>query len=214
MTVQLYTYWRSSAAWRVRIALNLKNISHTLIPVHLLKDGGGQHTPEYAIINPMKLVPALVHDGQVITQSSAIIEYLDEIHPEPPLLSQNPAERARARQFAQTIACDIHPVNNLRILQYLGQELGATDEQKTGWYVHWLKLGLAALEKMADPDGPYAMGGQLTIADIFLIPQLYNARRYGFALSDYPRLNAIEQACVHLEAFMKADAHAQPDAEV
>lgn len=213
MSVKLYSYWRSSAAWRVRIALHLKGIEFETIPVHLLKDGGQQHTSEYRKVNPQGMVPTLEHDGQVITQSLAIMEYLDECWPEPPLIFGSALEKARIRQLALAAAADIHPLNNLRVLKYIVKELGADDEAKTTWYHHWLKEGFGPLEGIVDEHGPYCVGRQASLADACLIPQLYNARRFAFDLEPYPRLRRIESACQELEAFQKASAENQPDAE-
>jgi maleylacetoacetate isomerase len=174
----LYGYFRSSAAFRARIALNLKGIEPELRFVHLLKDGGQQHTAEYKALNPLELIPALVHNGHLITQSLAIMEYLDEIVPQPPILPKNALGRARVREIACVIACDIHPVNNLRLGQYLKRELAATDEQQVAWQRHWIKVGFEALEKMLSVSpgtGRYCHGDAPSIADICLIPQMFNA---------------------------------------
>src|ERR1700710_2655177 len=176
----LYGYFRSSAAFRARIALNLKGIKPELRFVHLLRDGGEQHTADYKALNPLELIPALLHDGHLITQSLAIMEYLDEIGPEPPILPRDPLGRARVREIAYVIACDIHPVNNLRLGQYLRSEIGATDEQQVQWMRHWIKVGSPALETMLSTSphtGAFCYGDTPTIADICLIPQIFNARR-------------------------------------
>jgi len=213
--MKLYTYWRSTAAYRVRIALSLKGIPCEQAPVHLVRDGGEQHKDEYRGLNPQGLVPTLVDGGTVITQSLAILEYLDEKHPEPGLLPGDPAGRARVRSLAQLIACEVHPLNNLRVLQYLSKDLGVSDGQKTDWYHHWLREGLSALELRLANEGDTASfchGEQPGLADICLIPQLYNARRFEFPLEDYPTLLAIDERCRSLDAFRAAAPEAQPDA--
>jgi len=212
----LYGYFRSSAAFRTRIALNLKGIKPQMRFVHLLKDGGHQHTDEYRSINPQGLIPALVHDGHTITQSLAIIEYLDEIVPQPPLLPKDAAGRARVRGLAYAIACDIHPLNNLRLLRYLKSELRQTDESIAGWQQHWIALGFAALEKMlvaSKETGRYCHGDTPTLADICLIPQMANARRVNLDLSPYPTLTRIESAALAHPGFEAALPKNQPDAE-
>ncbi|HEX4302804.1 MAG TPA: maleylacetoacetate isomerase [Rhizomicrobium sp.] len=213
----LYGYFRSSAAFRARIALNLKGIKPELRFVHLLRDGGEQHTAEYKALNPLELIPALLHNGHLITQSLAIIEYLDEIHPEPPILPRDPLGRARAREIAYVIACDIHPVNNLRLGQYLRGEIGATDEQQVLWMRHWIKVGFSALEKMlsASPHtGAFCYGDTPTIADICLIPQIFNARRVKLEVEGYyPTLARIEKHALAHPAFDVAHPKNQPDAE-
>jgi maleylacetoacetate isomerase len=212
----LYGYFRSSAAYRARIAFNLKGIEPELRFVHLLKDGGQQHTAEYQSLNPQGLIPALAHDGHLITQSLAIIEYLDEIVPEPPLLPRDAAGRARARSVAYTIACDIHPVNNLRVNNYLRDNLGVEKEALAAWQKHWITLGFAALETMLardDETGKFCHGDAPTIADICLIPQIANARRVHVDLTEYPTLLRIEEAALAIPAFAAARPEVQPDAE-
>lgn len=213
--MQLYSYFRSSAAYRVRIALNLKGLSYEYKPVHLLKDGGQQLSPEYRRLNPNALVPSLVDGDQVLTQSLAIIEYLEELHPQPPLLPADPAGRARVRAIAQTIACDIHPLNNLRVLKYIKGTLGASEEAKNEWYRHWVQQGLAALEAMLDSPatGRYCHGDTPTLADLCLVPQMANARRFDCDLSRVPTLVRIDAACRALPAFADAAPDKQPDAE-
>lgn len=214
--MRLYTYFRSSAAYRVRIALNLKGLSYEPVPVHLVKDGGQQRRPDYLALNPQGLVPALEVDGQVLTQSLAIMEYLDETHPVPPLLPADPLGRARVRALAQAIACDIHPVNNLRVLQYLGGTLGLDQATKDGWYRHWVETGLAAVEAMLAGDartGAFCHGDQPGLADCCLVPQVFNARRFNCDLAAMPTVTAIAERCEALPAFAQAAPQAQPDRE-
>ncbi|MCP1727516.1 maleylacetoacetate isomerase [Natronospira proteinivora] len=213
--MKLYTYWRSTAAYRVRIALHLKGIPYEQAPVHLVKDGGEQHQDSYRGLNPQGLVPTLMDGGVVITQSLAILEYLEERHPEPALLPSGAADKARVRGLAQLIACEVHPLNNLRVLQYLSNELRVSDRQKTAWYHHWLAEGLGALEtRLANEKdtGDFCHGDQPGLVDLCLVPQLYNARRFEFPLEDYPTLVAIDARCRALNAFRAAAPEAQPDA--
>jgi len=211
--MKLYTYFRSSAAYRVRIALNLKGVATEQILIHLTKDGGKQHSPEYRAINPQRRVPSLALDGgEVLMQSPAIIEYLDEIHPKPAFLPADPVERARVRAFAAVIGCDIHPLNNLAPLQYLRRVLKQEQPAIDAWYHHWIAEGFAALETTIQP-GPYCFGPNITLADIYLVPQLYNARRLKVPLDKFPKLVAAETACLQLTAFDQARPESQPDAE-
>jgi maleylacetoacetate isomerase len=211
--MKLYTYFRSSAAYRVRIAFNLKGLAYEPIAIHLTKDGGRQHSPEYRAVNPHGRVPALALDnGEVLTQSLAIIDYLDETHPKPPLLPADPVERARVRAFAQVIACDIHPLNNLVALQYLRRVLKHEQAEIDTWYHHWIIQGFDVLEASIKP-GPYAFGGAVTLADICLVPQMANARRLKVPLDKYPKLVAVDAALLKLPAFDKAHPENQPDAE-
>jgi len=212
----LYSYFRSSAAFRVRIALNLKGIVPDYRFVHLLKEGGQQHAAAYARVNPQELVPTLVHDGHAIGQSLAIMEYLDEVKPAPPLLPQGAFARARVRQLAYVVACDIHPVNNLRVLNYLRKPLGHSQDEVTDWMTHWIDLGLGAMETMlaGSPEtGRFCHGDAPTLADICLVPQMTNARRGKTNLDLFPTLLRIEKACYELPAFAEAQADKQPDAE-
>lgn len=212
--LKLYSYWRSSAAYRVRIALNLKGVAYESESVHLVKDGGQQRQVAFRMLNPQGLVPVLVlDDGAALTQSLAIIEYLDEILPEPRLLPGDALARARARALSLSIACDIHPLNNLRVLQYLKRVLGQEQASVDTWYRHWLVEGLAALEEQADPTGPFLCGEHVSMADLVLVPQLYNARRFACDLAPYPRLRAADAACASLPAFIAALPENQPDAE-
>jgi len=214
--VKLATYFRSSAAYRVRIALALKGVSCKPEFVHLLRDGGEQHGAAYRARNPAELVPLLETDGgDLLTQSLAIIEYLDETVPEPALLPGDALHRARIRAFALAIACDIHPLNNLRVLQRLTRAHGQTQEAIDGWYRHWIMLGLPPLEAMlaqSGHNGPFCFGTAPTLADICLVPQLANARRYDCALDAFPRLLQADAACRALPAFAAAAPEAQPDA--
>lgn len=211
----LYTYFRSSAAYRVRIALNLKGLHYRSVPVHLLRDGGQQHRPEYRAINPFGLVPSYCEDDRTIRQSLAIIEYLDECHPGPALLPATPFARAEVRQLALSIACEIHPLNNPRVMKYLERELHADEAARLNWMRHWMKTGLDALEiLLADmgTSGQFCHGNQPTLADCCLVPQLFNARRFDVDLSGCPRLLAIEAACNSEQAFQSAHPGMQPDA--
>ncbi|MCW5620440.1 MAG: maleylacetoacetate isomerase [Burkholderiales bacterium] len=214
--MKLYTYFRSSAAYRVRIALNLKGLDYEAVPVHLVRGGGEHRQPAYLGLNPAGLVPPLEDQGQVLTQSLAIIEYLEESHPQPALLPAAPLDRARVRAIAQAIACDIHPVNNLRVLQYLTRELDASEEQKNAWYRHWIGVGLQAVEAMLAGDartGAFCHGDTPGLADCCLVPQIFNARRFDCDLSGLPRTMAVFDACMLLQAFQNAQPSACPDAE-
>lgn len=212
----LYGYFRSSAAFRARIALNLKGIKPELRFVHLLKDGGQQHTAEYKALNPQELIPALVHDGHLITQSLAIMEYLDEIVPEPSILPKDALGRARVREIAYVVACDIHPVNNLRVNQYLKATFDADGDTQVAWQRHWITVGFDALEKMlslSKDTGVYCHGDRPTIADICLIPQCANARRVKLDIATWPTIARIETHALHHPAFDAAHPKNQPDAE-
>ncbi|HUL88380.1 MAG TPA: maleylacetoacetate isomerase [Pseudolabrys sp.] len=211
--MKLYSYFRSSAAYRVRIALNLKGLPYEMVPIHLTKDGGRQHTSEFRAINPQARVPALeLSSGEILTQSLAIIEYLDEIHPEPPLLPADALGRAKSRALAQMIACDIHPLNNLIALQYLRRQLKHEQADIDAWYHYWIIEGFAALETMLVP-GPYACGTHVTLADICLVPQVANARRLKVPLDKFPKIVGVDAACMKLPAFDKARPEHQPDTE-
>lgn len=214
--LKLYNYFRSSASFRVRIALHLKGLSYDYVVVHLTKGGGQQFAPAFRALNADALIPVLDDDGHVLTQSLAIIEYLDETHPQPPLLPRAPLDRAYVRACALTIACEIHPLNNLRVLRYLVQELGATEDQKNAWYRHWVEQGLAALEaRVADErrHGRYLLGDAVSLADVALVPQLFNARRFECRLDHVPVLMGVFDRCMELEAFSDAQPARQPDAE-
>ena len=211
--MKLYTYFRSSAAYRVRIALNLKNLTSEMIPIHLQKEGGLNKKPEYRAVNPQMRLPALTLDtGEVLIQSLAIIEYLDEAHPTPPLLPRDPVARAKARALAQVIACDIHPLNNVGPLRYLKNQLGHDQAKIDAWYHHWIIEGFDAVETMIQP-APYLCGREVTLADICLVPQVYNARRLKVPLERFPKIVAADAACAKLAAFDKARPENQADAE-
>jgi maleylpyruvate isomerase len=214
--MKLYTYFRSSAAYRVRIALNLKGLKYEAVPVHLLRGGGEQLQANYIKMNPSGLVPTFQDDYITLTQSMAILEYLEDEYPQVPLMPRDAAGRARVRELAQIVACDIHPVNNLRVLRYLVHELGLSGEVKTRWYRHWLVGGLDVLEKhlARDPSaGPLCHGYLPTIADCFLVPQVFNAQRQGIDISAYPNIARINAACAEIPAFVAAHPSNQPDAE-
>lgn len=214
--MKLYTYFRSSASYRVRIALNLKGLSYESVPVHLLRNGGEQLTADYRKLNADGLVPSLEVDGAALQQSLAIMEYLEETHPEPALLPASPLDRAWVRSIALSIACDIHPINNLRVLRYLVRELKVSEEDKNAWYRHWCEQGLAALESSLARDdrvGKFCYGDTPTLADCCLVPQVFNARRLDCDLSAMPTILRINDACLALDAFQRAAPGAQPDAE-
>lgn len=214
--MKLYSYFRSSAAYRVRIALNLKGLDFETVSVHLMKDGGQQNSDTYTALNPTRLVPTLVDGENVIGQSIAILEYLEETHPEPALLPADAAGRARVRALMQYIACDIHPLNNLRVLKYLKHDLGVDEDAKNAWYKHWIHVGFTGLEAMLAGNpatGRYCHGDQLTLADVVLVPQVFNARRFNCDLSAMPTVTRIADACAQLDAFIRAEPARQPDAE-
>ena len=214
--MKLYTFFRSSASYRVRIALNLKGLEYEQSPVHLRRGGGEQLSAAYRAVNPQALVPALEDNGKILTQSLAIIEYLDEIHPDPALLPSDPAERALVRSMAMIIACEVHPIQNLRVLNYVKKEYGQSDEQVNRWAQHWIDLGLISLEQTIVAQakrGDFCCGDSPTLADICLVPQLGNARRYGCDLAKYPAILKIEKNCLALSAFANAAPEKQPDAE-
>ena len=214
--ISLYTYFRSSAAYRVRIALALKGLDWQPMAVHLVRGGGEQHSLDFKALNPTGRVPVLVDGETVLTQSLAIIEYLDETHPQPPLLPADAVSRARVRAIAQTIACDVHPLNNLAVLQYLTRELAVTEEWKSAWYCHWVETGLTALERMlADhpATGSFCHGDSPTLADCCLVPQVYNAKRFNCNLSGMPTIERIVDRCAAMNAFRIAAPEAQPDAD-
>jgi maleylacetoacetate isomerase len=216
--MKLYSYWRSSAAYRVRIGLNVKGLAHTIEPVSLLAGGGEQHRAAYRELQPQGLVPVLVEeDGGVLFQSLAILEYLEECWPEPPLLPRGARDRAFVRAFALALACEVHPLNNLRVLRYLAEDLGADEEARTRWIRHWISLGFEACEAMLVRRGAgerFVFGDGPSLAEICLVPQMYNARRYGCDLSPYPRLRAADEAARVLPAFLAAAPERQADAPV
>lgn len=209
--MRLYDYWRSSAAYRVRIALNLKGVPYEQVAIDLR--AGAQSHPPYSEKNPQALVPMLEEGAVRITQSLAIIEYLEEVHPEPALLPGAPEARARARALALLIACEIHPLNNLRVLRWLESDLAEDEPARLRWYRHWMAVGLGALEReLAGHDGPFCLGGWPMLPDLCLVPQLYNARRYDCDLDPYPTLRAIDERCRAVPAFAAAAPERQPDA--
>lgn len=211
--MQLFSYWRSTAAYRVRIALNLKGLAYDTVPVPLLEGGGQQHAPEYVALNPMHLVPTLVlDDGTALTQSLAIIDYLEAVAPLPPLLPADPVERAHVQAAAHVCAIDIHPINNLRVVQHLEARFGARREDCAEWMRHWTAKGFDALLKLVQPDTAFAFGNAPGLADICLVAQYYNARRWGLDLAPYARLTEIEQSCLALDPFLAAAPENQPDA--
>jgi maleylacetoacetate isomerase len=219
MTTQtrtLYSYWRSSAAYRTRIALNLKGLQYEISTVSLVNDGGEQHTSAYHDVNPQELIPTLVDGERVIRQSIAIIEYLDEMYPlTAPLLPPEPRSRARVRALALAVACDIHPLNNTRVLKYLEHELGVPQVERERWIRHWITLGLSAIEELVANDvvaAKFCHGDSPTLADVLLVPQMYNARRWGLDLSTFPALQRVEATCLKLDAFDRARPEVQPDA--
>jgi maleylpyruvate isomerase len=212
--LKLYTYFRSSAAFRVRIALNLKGLPFEAVPVHLLR--GEQHSAGYSDCNPAQLVPSLVDASLTLSQSLAIIEYLEERYPQPALLPASPALRASVRELALAVACDIHPLNNLRVLRYLQQSLNVDQAGRDEWARHWIALGFAAIETRLtcqDPSGPYCFGDVATLADCCLVPQVFNARRVQLPLEDYPTIQRIHDHCMQQDAFRRAAPDAQNDAE-
>ena len=214
--MKLYSYFRSSASFRVRIALALKGLDYEYASVHLLQGGGQQFAAEFTAMNPAALVPVLDDDGIVLTQSLAIIEYLDETRPQPPLLPEDAAGRARVRALALAIACEIHPLNNLRVLGYLSKTLGVTEEQRNAWYCHWVETGLATLEAMLARDprtGTCCHGDIPTLADVCLVPQIFNAQRFKARLDHVPTVMRIHEHCLTLPAFARSVPALQPDAE-
>ena len=215
--LHLYSYWRSSAAYRVRIALALKGLAYETVPVHLLKDGGQQHAPDYAALNPQQLVPLLLHGRRAVRQSLAIMEYLEEVWPERgvPLLPDTARERGRVRSLALLVACDIHPLNNLRVLQFFEGHWNVPQAERDEWVRHWIVEGLAAFEALVADDpstGTYCHGDAPGLADCCLVPQLFNARRFGVDTAQWPTLARIDQACLALPEFRAAAPEAQPDA--
>ena len=214
--MKLYTYFRSSAAYRVRIALNLKGLAYQAIPVHLLKSGGEQFQLEYRAVNPAALIPALDDDGAIVTQSLAIIDYLEQTHPAAALLPPDALGRARVRALALAVACDIHPLGNLRVLKYLVQVLKIGEDAKLEWARHWVGLGLAGIETQLANDaqtGRFCHGDTPTMADCCLVPQVFNALRFELDMTPYPTIMRIVATCNELPAFSAAHPAQQPDAE-
>ncbi|KQR79488.1 maleylacetoacetate isomerase [Burkholderia sp. Leaf177] len=214
--MKLYSYFRSSAAYRVRIALNLKGLGYDYAPVHLLRDGGEQLKPEYRELNPDGIVPTLVDGDDVLTQSIAIIEYLEETHPKPTLLPGSALDRAFIRSVALQVACEIHPIDNLRVLKYLKHTLKVGEEAKDTWYRHWLESGFSSLEKRLTNDprvGALCFGNTPTLSDLCLVPQVFNARRFNLDMSRYPTIERIADHAGQIDAFARAAPGQQPDAE-
>ncbi|WP_213764773.1 maleylacetoacetate isomerase [Caballeronia sp. dw_19] len=214
--MKLYSYFRSSAAYRVRIALNLKGLAYEYAPIHLLRDGGQQLKPDYRELNPDGIVPTFIDGDNVLTQSLAIIEYLEETHPEPTVLPGTPLDRAFIRSVALQIACEIHPIDNLRVLKYLKHTLKVAGEAKDAWYQHWLESGFESLEKRLANDsrvGRLCFGDTPTLADLCLVPQVYNARRFNIDMSRYPTIERIADHAAQIDAFARAAPGQQPDAE-
>lgn len=212
--IKLYSYFRSSAAYRVRIALNLKELPYEYVPVHLINNGGEQNSSSYESLNPLRLVPTLLDGANVLSQSLAIIEYLDEAYPETlALLPTDSVVRGKVRALSQTIACDIHPLNNLRVLNYLSNQLGVSNDERNLWYAHWIHQGFEALEKsLAKQSSGYCFGNSPSLADCCLIPQIYNAKRFNIDLSAYPNILEVYEYCKTQPAFIKAEPENQPDA--
>jgi maleylacetoacetate isomerase len=211
----LYGYWRSSCSYRVRIALNLKGIAWTDQAVHLVRDGGEQNSPEFREINPLGLVPALIHEGQAMTQSIAILEYIDETFPGPQLLPEKTSERARVRAIAQSIACEIQPMNNLSVINFMRDSFGLGKEETDTWYRTWITRGFSALETMlagSELTGTYCHGEQAGMADCCLVPQVYNAERFDCNLDPYPEIRRITEHCRKQPEFISAAPENQPDA--
>ena len=206
--LELFDYFRSTASYRVRIALNIKGVNYKTTEIHLVEGGGQQHSQAYQSINPSKLVPTLkLADGTSISQSTAIIEYLEETYPNPALLPKDAIERAKVRTICNIVAADIHPLNNLRVLQYLQKEFDVSDENKTTWYHNWIQKGFSAIESLLEQNssnGKFCFGDNVSMADLYLIPQVYNANRFNCPLDDFPIIYSINQHCLTLEAFAKA----------
>ena len=213
MSIVLHSYWRSSCSWRVRIALHHKGLAFDTVPVHLVADGGHQHTESHQALNPMREVPVLIDEGEVLAQSMAILEYLEERHPSPPLLPSEPVGRARVRQMAELINSGIQPIQNLRVMQRLGREFKLEKEAQRAWSKGWIEGGFVALERLLSMhSGDYCYGDTLSFADLCLVPQVYNARRFEVDLEPFPSITAIEARLNTLDAFERAHPDAQPDA--
>ena len=212
--IKLYTFWRSSAAYRVRIVLNLKGLTYESVPIHFRKEGGQHRKPDFLAINPQGLLPVLQEGDWHLSQSLAIAEYLDEVYPEPALLPGNPRDRAEVRALAQIIACEIHPLNNLRVLGYLRERLGQDDSGINEWYAHWVDINFVALEaRLNVVAGNYCYGDEITLADVCLVPQVYNARRFNVELTPYPNIERIDKTLNELQGFADAAPERQPDSE-
>lgn len=212
--MKLYSYFRSSAAFRVRIALNLKKLDYEIAAIHLRRND--QSKPDYRGVNPQGLVPTVEDGGQTLIQSLAIIEYLDETYPDPPLLPKHPSDRARVRALADIVACDIHPINNLRVLRYLTHSLSRGEAEIAAWYNHWIAAGFQAFERLLAEDvrtGAFCHGDAPGLADVVLVPQVVNAERYQLDLDPYPTITRIYQSCMKLEPFVTAHPNNQPDRE-
>lgn len=209
--VILYNYFRSSTSYRARIALYTKNVPFEYRPVHLLQDGGQQHKPEYLQLNPAAEVPTLIHGTKVLGQSLPIIEYINEVFEGPDLFPKDPYQKAKVRQFCENINSFIHPISNLKVLQYLEKKHGYSQEEKENWVQHWSQRGLETLEKSVETNSTYCFGEQITAADIFLVPQLFSAQRFKVNVSKYSRLLKINERCLKLIPFQKAHPFRQPD---
>ncbi len=210
--IALYNYFRSSTSYRARIALNWKSLQFDYVPVHLINDGGGQHTADYRKINPLGEVPTLIHDDHVIGQSFAIIEYLDEVFPQPALFPKDSYGRAKVRQICESVNCGIHPLQNLKVLQFLEKTYGFTQEQKDQWTSEWITRGLKALEALLkETSGTYAFGNQVTAADLFIVPQVFSSERFKVNVSQFPLISKINDECLKLPAFQKAHPFRQID---
>lgn len=207
--MKLYTFFRSSASYRVRIALNLKGLSYDSAFISLPKNEQSQ--PDYLKVNPQGRVPTLDMDGAILIQSPAILEYLDEVHPQPPLLPSDPMRRAKIRAVSALVGCDIHPLNNSGTLAYLKGRMGQDEAAVNAWYAHWVVEGFKTVEQLIEP-GPFAFGDRPTLADIYLVPQVYNARRFKVPLDPFPKIMAVDAACGEVEAFKAAAPERQPDA--
>ncbi len=214
-SIKLYSYWRSSACYRVRIALNLKGLPFQTMPVHLVRNGGEQHSEAFKVLNPQEMIPVLMHGGRMLRQSMAIIDYLDEIWTTNLLVPSSARDRQRVRAISEMIACDIHPLGNLRVMQYLETQFGADQEKRDEWSRHWVRVGFDAVEKVLQDNpstGAYCEGDVPTLADCCLVPQAYNAVRFGIDLAEFPLIKRINNTCLELPAFDNARPEKQPDA--